>query len=547
MTTPISDPNKFHPLNEAGIRQLTLQGCRCDDWERISICDGTELDKIHNVRFSGDIKIGAGVVLENIGCLHLSPDASFGVGTNVCVLDETGSRKVHIFPGISAQTALLMARCPEWAETTAKSAIEKAIASLPLTNEISNGASIRNCKYIINVHIGKNVKIEGADRLENGAVINNSNTGIGLCRIGCGVDAENFIVEDGILDSGAIIRNCYVGQGCVIEKGFTAHDSLFFANSSMENGEAVSLFSGPYTVSMHKSTLLIACQTSFMNAGSGTNQSNHMYKMGPIHWGIMERGVKTSSDSYLMLGAKIGAFSLLMGQHKTHPDSSEFPFSYLFGDDRGSTVVVPGAMLRSCGLLRDEKKWPARDRRLNADIPPHDRIIYDVLNPLTVGTMLKALDTIHYLLTIPADDDRYLRYKGMKFTRAALERALTLYKLAIYKYLSLHPLPGKPTETSPISESAEWIDLAGQLITKEELVNAMAQETIGDIETILNKSYHTYEKSQLKWIEAQFSNQWLESKDLINHYAAEFDAMVEEDRQKYLSELASQNKMLQLI
>ena len=42
----------------------------------------------------------------------------------------------------------------------------------------------------------------------------------------------------------------------------------------------------------HKSTLLIAGMFSFMNAGSGSNQSNHMYKLGPIHQGAMERGAK---------------------------------------------------------------------------------------------------------------------------------------------------------------------------------------------------------------------------------------------------------------
>ena len=50
----------------------------------------------------------------------------------------------------------------------------------------------------------------------------------------------------------------------------------------------------------HKSTLLIAGLFSFMNAGSGSNQSNHMYKLGPIHQGILERGAKTSSDSYIL-------------------------------------------------------------------------------------------------------------------------------------------------------------------------------------------------------------------------------------------------------
>ena len=58
-------------------------------------------------------------------------------------------------------------------------------------------------------------------------------------------------------------------------------------------------FAGPYKVTHHKSTLLIAGMFSFMNAGSGSNQSNHMYKLGPIHQGTLERGAKTTSDSYI--------------------------------------------------------------------------------------------------------------------------------------------------------------------------------------------------------------------------------------------------------
>ena len=112
---------------------------------------------------------------------------------------------------------------------------------------------------------------------------------------------------------------------------------------------------------------------------------------------------------------------MIMGAHKTHPDSSSFPFSYLFGDERGATVVVPGAMLRSCGLMRDEKKWPTRDRRMRRRLPLHDRISFNVLNPFTVDSMLKAIDTITELLAHPADDDLFVRHKGMKFTRAPLK------------------------------------------------------------------------------------------------------------------------------
>ena len=117
--------------------------------------------------------------------------------------------------------------------------------------------------------------------------------------------------------------------------------SLFFSNCQGENGEACAIFAGPFTVTHHKSTLLIAGMFSFMNAGSGSNQSNHMYKLGPIHQGTMERGAKTTSDSYILWPARVGAFSLVMGRHVNHADTSNLPFSYLI-EQRNTTYLVPG-------------------------------------------------------------------------------------------------------------------------------------------------------------------------------------------------------------
>lgn len=537
---------QHRPLSRTEISILERNGCASSDWSLVLVSEHTDLSRIRNVRFSGEIHLGNGVLLENIGLMEFEPEAPCGIGTEVCVLDETGSRAVRIYPGLSAQAAMLMARDPQWAAGHAREAIDTHIDSFSIPPEIGDNAVITNCGTLRNVAVGSEVRIEGAARLVNGSVINNAAPGRALARIGAGVDAENFILEDGVIDCGAIVRNCYIGQGAVLDKGFTAHDSLIFANCSLENGEACALFAGPYTVSMHKSSLLIGCQTSFMNAGSGTNQSNHMYKLGPVHWGILERGVKTSSDSYLMLGAKIGAFSLLMGQHKTHPDSSQFPFSYLFGDDRGATVVVPGAMLRSCGLLRDEKKWPTRDRRRKRRLPLYDRIVFDVLNPLTVDSMLKAVDVIKSLLIKPTDDDRFIRYKGMKFTRAALERARHLYELAIYKYLHIHTAENGFPAREPGTEPAQWVDVAGLLMPRASMFRAMEKDSIPEMETVFDNALRHYPNLQRAWIAARFGDVWRRTPEVIADYAAEFDRMIEEDRHKYLEELSAQNDMLRL-
>ncbi len=552
------------------IAQLSMQGCVCDDWTRVHFNPQTDFARFRNVTFEGDVSIGLlsgkgcienarirncriggnvtirnigsilencdirqGARIENVGSIVFEEETQCGVGTEVAVLDETGSRPVTIFPGLTSQIALLMAREPKWSENHLRPILMDYLDSQNYFIGIGEESIIENCGSLLNVSVGREVIVRGALSLTNGMIINNAAPGRALAFIGSGVDAENFIVEDGRLDSGALVRNCYIGQGASLEKRFTAHDSLFFANCSLENGEACAVFAGPYTVSMHKSTLLIGVQTSFMNAGSGTNQSNHMYKLGPVHWGILERGVKTSSSSYLMLGAKIGAFSLLMGSHKTHPDSSQFPFSYLFGDDRGATVVVPAVMLRSCGLLRDEQKWPARDRRLKRKLPLLDRVVFDVLNPITVEAMLTALDVIDDLLIRPADDDRFLRYRGMKFTRASLERARHLYELAIYKYLSLRTPDGFP-EKKEGEEISDWVDMAGLLIPRKYLELAMKQETIEEMRKVFDTAFSRYPELEKEWIANRFGDHWRKPAEVIASYAQDFDHTIEDDRRRYL-------------
>lgn len=545
------------------IRQLEEQGCSSDCWDSVTVSAHTDLSLIRNSHFGGEVAIGSDVLIrnvaggihncrigdgarvENVARIEFEPEAPCGVGTPVSALDETGSRPVAIYPGISSQTATLMARVPGWVEHKLAGYLPDFLERRGVRHEIGAGAVVRDCGRILNVSIGAGATVEGARNLKNGAIINNSEASRPLAYIGAGVDAENFIVEDGVVSGGAILRNCYVGQGAELDKGFTAHDSLFFANCSFENGEACAVLAGPYSVSMHKASLIIGCQTSFMNAGSATNQSNHMYKLGPVHWGVLERGVKTASGAYLMLGAKIGAFSMVMGLHKTHPDSSSFPFSYLFGDERGATVVVPGAMLRSCGLMRDEMKWPTRDRRLKRRLPLHDRINFNVLNPFTVDSMLKAIDTITELLAGQTYDDLYLRHKGMKFTRAALERAKFLYTSAIYKYLSIVLPDGKIPESDG-EKAGEWVDLGGQVIMRDTLDEILELCSIEEAESLLDRAFGRYKEDEAKWISRRFSDVWRRHEAHIPEGAKQFDELVEEDRRDYLDNLLHETQMLSL-
>ena len=578
--------SEYRPVTDEERRRLEQNRCSASDWHSLFVKDSTDLSLIRDVDFEGRVCIGAlspeashpngisrariadstlgdyvlirnigreirgaeirdDVQIENVAAIIFEPEAPCGVGVMASVLDETGSRPVRFYPDLSSQTASLMALKPRWAEDSLFPQLDDLAEQSPASHSIGIGSIIRDSGLIKNVHIDAGVRIEGASRLSNGSIINNADSSRPLSYIGAGVDAENFMIVDGVADSGAILRNTFVGQGAILEKGFTAHDSVFFANSSMENGEACALFAGPYSVSMHKSTLLIGCMLSFMNAGSGTNQSNHMYKLGPVHWGILERGVKTSSFSYIMLGAKVGPFSLVMGSHKNHPDSSEFPFSYLFGDDKGATTVVPAMMLRSCGLLRDEKKWPTRDRRLKRKLRMLDRVHFAVLNPMTVARILDAIDLMRELQIKPADDDGFIRYKGMKLRRAHLQRAEIIYGEAICKYLyeriGENDLPEATSDTPD-----EWVDLGGQLITRSTLRSVLEADTLSEADAILDKAYETFEADELRWIADRLPDEWRRRKADWSLGAENFDRHIEEDRTMYRDGLSAEHSMLAL-
>lgn len=322
--------------------------------------------------------------------------------------------------------------------------------------------------------------------------------------------ADDFIVQDGSsIEDCTRITRCYVGQSCDLGHGYSASDSLFFCNCQEENGEACAVFAGPFTVTHHKSTLLIAGMFSFMNAGSGSNQSNHMYKLGPIHQGALERGSKTSSDSYILWPARIGAFSLVMGRHTTNPDTTNLPFSYLI-ESKGVTYLVPGVNLRSVGTIRDVRKWPKRDRR--AKEGRLDQVNFNLLSPYTIDKMVRGVDVLEKLKALSGATSDTYAYQSARITNAALEKGLRFYRLAIDKFLGNSLI--SRLETCPDGDYVahlppktdtglgDWIDVAGLIAPHagvSAILNDVESQAIDSCDELngrfadLHKRYYEYE------------------------------------------------------
>lgn len=469
---------------------------------------------IHNIGdYIANYTIEEKVVIKNCGKIHVEGKSSFGNGTEIAVLNETGGRAVKIWDRISAHEAYIIAlyrHRSRAVENIEKMVHDYALQHSSVTGTIGRNSRIFNCSTVRNVKIGPFSHIEGAMTLNEGSV--NSDKADPVF-IGPGVIMEHFIICSGSsVTESTIIDKCFIGQGCVLAKHYSAENSLFFANCGGYHGEACSIFAGPYTVTHHKSTLLIAGIFSFMNAGSGSNQSNHMYKLGPIHQGIMERGSKTTSDSYLLWPARIGPFTLVMGRHYKNLDTSSLPFSYLI-ESNDESVLVPGINIRSVGTIRDAQKWPLRDRR--KDPLKIDQVNFNLLSPYTIRKMIEGRDILKSLITEQADALNSYSYNNMVIAKSALKRGIELYQTGINKFLgnSLIKRLEKTKFTSneelrdrlrpdKTHGKGEWIDLAGLIVPKSEVDRLLddvesgkflSVDELSDEFRYMHKSYYTWE------------------------------------------------------
>ncbi|MDR0798951.1 MAG: DUF4954 family protein [Dysgonamonadaceae bacterium] len=455
----------------SGISNATLHNCE--------IGDNVLIENVHGA--IANYRIGANTHIQNVGSLVADGQSSFGNGVKVTVLNEAGGMEIKIQDQLSAPVAYMLAifrHRPSFLEKMEAMIDHYVQQQMSVYGEIGRDVQILHTTSIKNVKIGNSARIEGAARLENGSINSNEHDPV---FIGHQVIAEDFIISSGAcVDSGAILSRCFVGQTCHLGRSFSAMDSLFFSNCHAENGEAVSVFAGPFTATHHKSTLLIAGMFSFLNAGSGSNQSNHRYKSGPVHYGIFERGVKLASDSYVLYPARIGAFSLVMGRHYQSPDTSDFPFSYLI-EEKEETLLIPGVNLKTVGLARDAEKFPKRDCRKD----PHllDPIRFEVLTPYTVQKMLRGIEISKEFQNQNGTPEFYV-YSGCKIPASAVQKGIDLYSLAIRKYLG--EITGNQTDKSFLNqtESSSWMDLSGLILPQSQVEKFIEAIETGQISTI---------------------------------------------------------------
>mgnify|MGYP002525545626 CR=1 FL=1 len=456
---------------------------------------------VENVRgYISSTQIGARSYVANVGIITNQEDSTFGNGTEISVLNEGGDANIIIFEGLTAQLAWLMVNFSS-ARKLANAQLS-AFNAQSSTPHIGAGSRVVDVKEMNNVRIGEGCEVQGSCKLNNCTILSTDDAST---LIGSDVIIEDSVVAAGasVID-GAKVYCSFVGESVHIGKGFSSEASVFFANSYMDNGESCAAFCGPFATSHHKSTLLIGGAFSFYNAGSGTNQSNHAYKMGPIHWGTLDRGSTTASGSHILWPAHVGSFSMVMGKVQNHPQVQKLPFSYVIAEGR-ETNLVPGINIRTVGTWRDVGKWPKRDKRPLSS--RNDIINFAFPNPYIVQSVLDGKSILEDLLKKNPEGTETFTYHGCKIKRAALLKGIQYYDLVLKLFL-YRCFQNNTTETDE-SNGCRWVDMMGLLAPKSELdsvvrdieSNAISSpEELKEILQQIHRSYQQYEQAYANFI-----------------------------------------------
>lgn len=539
-------------LSDEEIRILEDRNCWAEDWTNVHVSDDFKPNYMHRVMLYGEVSIGdfdknievsrgfmkhSGInnatlrnvtigdncLIENIGgfinnytigddcyisninAMETTDGATYGEGNLISVLNEVGDGNVILFSELNSQFAAFMAKhfCDKSLKDAIRRLINEEIARKRHEQAyIGNNVKIVNTKEITNTIVYDDCEINGASRLSDCTILSSPVSNV---YIGTGVICENSIISEGSSITNSVkIQDCFIGEACQISNGFTASSSVFFANSYMSNGEACAAFCGPFTASHHKSSLLIGGQFSFYNAGSATNFSNHAYKMGPIHHGVLERGTKTASGAYILMPAHIGTFSVCFGKLMYHPDTRYLPFSYLiaYGD---TMYLSPGRNITTVGLYRDIRKWPKRDVR---PVGSQKSIVnFDWLSPFSVGEIVEGKQILEKLRDACGENVATYTYHNYVINASSLNKGIKYYDIALRIYMGavlkrVIKKWGKVDLPTTTIGQGKWNDLSGLLLPESEEMRLLSDIKRGELETIqevtdrfkeINRNYREYQ------------------------------------------------------
>ena len=438
-------------LKHSGIYRATLRN--------VTVGDNCLIENVNN--YINNYTIGDNCYISNIATLETSEGATYGQGNIISAGSPSCESNIMLFTRLSSQLAALMMKYShdkELRETLRNLVREDINTQQPERGIIGEGVKIVNTGEITNTILGDYCEVNGAARLSDTTVMGTADASV---FIGTGVICENSVISDGAsLLNSAIVTDCFVGEACKISNGFTAGQSVIFANSNLSKGEASAAFCGPFTTSHHKNSLLTGSVFSLNNTG---------------HDDITQC-----------------------------PDMCNLPFSRLTtqGD---TTFLEPAFHITTAAHYCDIRRWPRCDMR--AQSTPKSIVNFDWLSPFSVGEIIKAKKKLEDLREISGEDASNYRFHEFIIRAADLQKGIQNYDMALRIYMGavLERVQRRDPELNePETDTGlgKWDNLAGLLLPASEerqMVEDIKDGTLESIDAILrrfdeiNAKYHNYQ------------------------------------------------------
>ena len=449
-------------LKHSGIYRATLRN--------VTVGDNCLIEHVNN--YVNNYTIGDNCYISNIATLETSEGATYGQGNIISAGSPSCESNIMLFTRLSSQLAALMMKYShdkELREVLRNLVREDIDAQQPERGIIGEGVKIVNTGEITNTILGDYCEVNGAARLSDTTVMGTADASV---FIGTGVICENSVISDGAsLLNSAIVTDCFVGEACKISNGFTAGQSVIFANSSLSKGEASAAFCGPFTTSHHKNSLLTGSVFSLNNTG---------------HDDITQC-----------------------------PDMCNLPFSRLTTQS-DTTFLEPAFHITTAAHYCDIRRWPRCDMR--AQSTPKSIVNFDWLSPFSVDEIIKAKKKLEDLREISGEDASNYRFHEFIIRAADLQKGIQNYDMALRIYMGavLERVQRRDPELNePETDTGlgKWDNLAGLLLPASEerqVVEDIKDGTLESIDAILRR---------FDEINAEYRNyQWVWTYRLILNY-----------------------------
>ncbi|MEP6617192.1 MAG: DUF4954 family protein [Ginsengibacter sp.] len=461
---------------------------------------------IDNAHYLSHYIIGNEVMIANVNELATTDYAKFGNGiikegetekTRVWMelCNENGGRRVIPFNRMLPADAYMWSKYRD-----DKQLLKKFVAFTEKEFDNRRGyygtvgdrTVIKDVDIIKDVIIGTDAYIKGANKLKNltinsdkertsqigeGCELVNGIVGFG-CRIFYGVKAVRFVMAShSQLKYGARLINSYLGN-----------------NSTISCCEVLNSLIFPSHEQHHNNSFL--CASTIMGqsniAAGATIGSNHNSRSadGEV---VAGRGFWPGLCVSLKHNSKFAAFTILAKADYPHEMNIQIPFSLVNNDvSNNRLVIMPGYwfMYNMYALSRNAWKYQDRDKRTEKI----QTIEYDYLAPDTINEMI---DAIHLLSALVPDkkgnyfvngfennsrpvqvikvEEAIQLFKELVIFYGACELVNCIMKNKMFSFVELKKYI--PT----IIQRAEWKNIGGQLMKKEDVDSLKQQIRSGEV------------------------------------------------------------------